>query len=76
MVNIATYINSLQDGERVIETGRNGMFGRQGTVYHNDRNHVCVMWDSLPGEKGRMGTTATYGTRRLHEQAIVVEDIV
>jgi hypothetical protein len=67
---ILAYIKGLQPGERVIETGQSGMKGRMGTVYVS-RNEgvthgsICVLWDEKPGEGGQMGTSVTWGTRRM-----------
>lgn len=62
------YINGLYVGERVVETTKSGMYGRCGEVYRSDRDGgLCVRWDALPGEGGRMGTSITWGTRRVHD---------
>lgn len=58
------YLNSLKEGERVVEINNTCMRGRRGTVYHKN-GYPCVLWDAEPGEKGRMGTSATWGTRRI-----------
>ena len=63
----AEYIKSLKPGERVVETGRSCLQGREGTVYHSERGDVCIMWDKKPGESGQMGTSVTGGTRRVSE---------
>lgn len=60
------YINGLQVGEIVIETGRSCMTGQNGTVYISKNAGVtlgskCVMWQD------GMGTSVTAGTRRLRE---------
>jgi len=64
---LITYLNGLLPGERVIETGRSGLQGRQGTVYVSKEGHTCVMWDVKPGEEGQMGTTVTGGARRVKD---------
>ena len=66
---VREYLRSLKPGERVIETGQSCMTGRKGTVYISEnemtKGSICVRWDKLPGENGTMGTSATWGTRRL-----------
>jgi len=78
---VRKYLKSLKEGERVIETGQSGMTGRKGTVYlKKDDGSPCVMWDLLPGDEGRMGTSATWGTRRILkpniESAAVVARVI
>lgn len=63
---VREYLNSLREGERVIETGQSCMTGRKGTVYIKDK-YPCVLWDKLPGDTGQMGTSATWGTRRVSD---------
>ena len=67
--DLKIYWNSLEEGERVIETGVSGMYGRTGVVYMDDKRETspnkCVRWDTLDGEVGYMGTSITWGTRRL-----------
>lgn len=61
------YILSMKDGERVIETGRSALYGKQGTIYHNKDGVTCILWDydhnSIP--PGQMGTSFTGGARRI-----------
>lgn len=64
---VREYLLSLKEGERVVETGQSCMTGRQGVVYIKN-NLPCVMWDKLPDDTGRMGTSATWGTRRIEEK--------
>jgi hypothetical protein len=59
------YLRSLEPGMRVVETGECAMKGRLGTVYLNEKMAVCVCWDQLEGEDGPLGTSATWGTRRV-----------
>jgi hypothetical protein len=66
---VREYLRSLREGERVVETGQSCMTGRQGVVYIKD-NLPCVKWDKLPGDTGQMGTSATWGTRRIGEQNV------
>jgi len=62
---ILAYLQGLQPGERVRETG-NSMTNQEGDVSINGRGSVCVLWD--PFEDGnRMGTSITYGTRRVSD---------
>lgn len=64
------YLAGLKEGERVIECGQSGITGHLGTVYISEQSGtptVCVRWDKRPGETGSMGTTATWGTRRLKD---------
>ena len=51
------YLNALQPGESVVETGDNCMIGAKG--------EVCVMWEI------KMGTSVTWGTRRISDNSIV-----
>jgi len=64
---VRDYILALQPGERVEETGQSGLKGHRGTIYINDKKDVCVRWDPFPGETGQMGSTVTWGTRRLSD---------
>lgn len=64
---VRAYLMGLQPGERVQETGVSGLYGRQGDVYLNDDGDVCVLWDERPGEGGRMGSSVTWGARRLED---------
>lgn len=62
------YLNSLQPGEEVIETGRNCNTGMKGTVYRSPRHGaLCVMWEN------NMGTSVTHGTRRVSENPVLPE---
>ncbi len=60
---IGEYLNSLKPGEHVIETGRSCMTGKKGVVYIGEgrmsKGTICVLWE------GGLGTSATWGTRRL-----------
>ncbi len=58
------YVDSLKPGEAVIETNRTCMHLMRGVVYISDNPGVtfgskCVMW------KNKMGTSVTWGTRRI-----------
>jgi hypothetical protein len=68
---IINHLQSLQPGERVIETSNNCMKGRKGTVYisqnQTTKGSICIQWDKLPHEKSQIGTSATWGTRRIEE---------
>jgi len=56
------YISALKPGEKVIECGSGCMQGITGTVYLSKTNgDVCVLWDTKP----KMGTSVTWGTRRI-----------
>lgn len=60
---VLAYLDRLQLGERVIETGECCMKGVLGTVYRSKMDGcLCVMWE-LP--QGKMGTSMTWGTRRV-----------
>lgn len=63
------YLNTLKEGERVIETSRSAFWNRHGTVYikSEPEGGVCVLWDPDEGETARMGTSVTWGTRRLSD---------
>ncbi len=60
---VRAYLTSLKAGEEVIETGQNCMKGKKGIVYIGDgvysKGCVCVKWQD------GMGTSATWGTRRI-----------
>jgi hypothetical protein len=61
---IRAYLNSLQDGEEVIETGESCMTGKTGIVYTSTNEATkgkCVKWED------GMGTSVTWGTRRLSD---------
>ena len=66
---------SLQVGERVVETGESGMRGRKGTIYlstsKGSEGSKCVLWDADEDDvgKGQMGTSLTWGTRRIPAEA-------
>ncbi len=59
------YISSLKVGERVIECEpSNCMRGKRGVVYESKSGGgLCVKWDMGNGDW--MGTSVTWGTRRL-----------
>lgn len=62
---VLAYLQSLKVGERVIETTHSCMFGKRGTVYESKSGGgTCVAWE-LP--EGIMGTSVTWGTRRLSD---------
>lgn len=65
------YLCGLQVGERVVETGQSMMTGWQGTVVMGSRG-VCVKWDNLI-ENGRLTTSLTHGTRRIHEAKLTAD---
>lgn len=58
------YISALKNGEEVVECGESAMKGTKGTVYLNETDDVCVRW--WPPE-GAMGTSVTWGTRRVSD---------
>jgi len=60
------YMTSLKPGEKVIEMGESCMKGIKGEVYlSKEAGHgLCVLWD-LP--EGKMGTSVTWGTRRISD---------
>ena len=64
---LTEYLNGLKPGERVVETGRSCLQGREGTVYLGRLGEVCVLWDKKPGESGQMGTSVTGGSRRVSQ---------
>lgn len=59
------YISSLKPGEEVREVGHSCMEGARGVVYLDAEGHTCVRWDL--GEDGFMGTSVTWGTRRISD---------
>ena len=59
------YLNALQEGDEVIETGRNGMQGLKGTVYYPEHGSPCVKW--VMNDGAIMGTAATAGTRLIED---------
>lgn len=65
------YLQGLKPGERVIETGKSCMTGRKGTVYISEnestKGSICVMWDAAESETEKMGTSVTWGTRRIED---------
>lgn len=60
--SIEDYLRQLQPDDRVIDVGDTVRRGMYGTVYLNDSGSICVMWDD------GMGTSATWGTRRLGDE--------
>lgn len=62
------YLRKFVVNERVIETGICGGRGQAGDVYLSTAGHLCVRWDAWPGETARMGTSVTWGTRRVMER--------
>ena len=68
---VMAYLKTLKVGERVIEVGQSCMTGKKGTVYISEnemtKGSICVRWDAWPGETSRMGTSATWGTRRISD---------
>lgn len=66
---IAEYLNGLKDGERVIETGQSGLFGRLGIVCRDHLGGPAVKWDKHEDDipQGQMTTSATHGTRRFFD---------
>lgn len=64
---VRAYLQTLKEGDRVIETGECCMKGREGDVYLNKSGLPCVKWEPAPGETGRMSTSATWGTRRIQD---------
>lgn len=65
---VRAYLNTLQVGERVVETSIGHAYhGITGTVYKNSDGYLCVSWDTVPV----MGTSVTYGTRRMADAGLV-----
>lgn len=62
MKEINEYFDTLEVGERVVDTSRSAMYKKQGTIYMSG-NSKCVLWDK--DKDGQMGTTITGGSRRL-----------
>jgi hypothetical protein len=72
---IKAYLNTIQEGERVVET-EGCMSGMEGTVVmlpdHYDKNSLCrcVKWDHSEAMGGQMTTSITGGTRRLDDKGL------
>jgi len=65
---VQTYLKNLKEGERVIEAGKCCMTGCLGTVYiSKNGGGLCVLWDKQFGQDGQMGTSVTWGTRRIED---------
>jgi hypothetical protein len=61
------FIDTLNEGDRVIERGNSGMTGETGTIVISRNGHEkCVRWDTVFREGTGMVTSITGGTRRLH----------
>ena len=64
-----SYAKTLNDGDSVIECEpSNCMFGTNGVIYIKNINGVdqrCVMW--FLENNARMGTSITWGTRKLSD---------
>jgi hypothetical protein len=66
------YFKTLKAGERVVECGISGLYGRKGTTYFSKNDgSLCVLWDERKGEGGQMGTLITGGTRRLEDVELI-----
>lgn len=69
--DVVDYLNTFQDGDRVIEREPSScMYLRQGDVYtaeHQGRPCKCIRWDAQAGETGRMGTSVTWGARKIND---------
>lgn len=73
-VALNAYLGKLQPGERVVETGKSCLYQREGTVYiSSSGGGLCVLWDKKADEEGQMGTSVTYGARRLNETHLKFE---
>ena len=71
---IGEYLDGLKAGERVIETSNTMMKGIEGTVYIStegmSKDCVCVLWETTEMFGAKMGTSATWGTRRITEKSL------
>lgn len=68
--DVSAYLATLKAGEEVIETGESCMLGKRGVVYESTSGGgTCARWN-LP--EGKMGTSLTWGTRRVSEVATVL----
>lgn len=72
------YIRALQPGEEVIECGESCMKGCKGVVYlSKDGGGTCVRWDTskrnMTPKAAWMGTSVTWGTRRIADLAAQTE---
>ena len=66
MKEINEYFDTLEVGERVVDTSKSAMYKKQGTIYMNDDNVQCVLWD-IDADGCQMGTSITGGSRRLSD---------
>lgn len=63
---VTAYLDGLKPDERVMECGVSCLTGREGTVYLSENGGgLCILWDKHEGEEGQMGTSVTWGARRL-----------
>ena len=67
------YADTLKAGERVIEAGVSGMFGMEGVIYFCKEGRQCILWDEQKHDSGQMGTSVTYGARRVSD--VIIEEI-
>ena len=63
------YINSIKDGEIVVETGLSCMNGIKGEVYTNTNGVKCIHWEPFDDSGNRMKTSFTEGAKRLSDAA-------
>lgn len=71
---IQEYLGNLKPGERVVETSPGMMHNIEGTVYLSEegmsKGCLCVLWETKKMFGGKMGTSTTWGTRRLTEKSL------
>jgi hypothetical protein len=74
---IQAYLQKIQPGQRVVETGESALRNRRGLTYIGSHGNVCVLWDYASDETpdcGQMGTSLTGGTRLLADAGLPFDD--
>jgi hypothetical protein len=74
---LQAYLQKIQPGQRVVETGHNAFHQRRGLTYIGSHGNVCVLWDYAQDEDpdcGQMGTSLTGGTRLLADAGLPFDD--
>ena len=71
---ISEYLGNLKPGERVVETSNTFMKDIEGEVYLSEegmsKGCLCVLWDTKEIFGSKMGTSTTWGTRRITEKSL------
>lgn len=65
------YLQSLKEGDEVIDCSNSAMYMTRGVVYFNNDGIRCVRWtlgENWGDSSGKqMGTSVTWGTRKIKD---------